>query len=95
MFNKKEYIDDKAIHIPIWMKVMPFVETCNLSQLRFKLDISYAHLHNVTHKLKEKGWLSVSKQKGFKNANKYEITDKAKKISQLCRDLLFEINNKK
>ena len=79
------------IYIPKWMIVLDGynkgISTLKLSSIT---NISYAHVHNITHELKELGYIKIIKSG---RVNKIIFTKEGKKVSKLCRTFIQELGD--
>lgn len=84
--------NDKIIIIPDFLVVMLAIDDLpgqSISEIHYKVKITYSHLHNIKKILLEKGWITITKD-GLKHLP--SLTEQGKEILQNTNALLKSLN---
>jgi predicted transcriptional regulator len=87
--NEEERI--MKIDYRIWMELILYIESGNLTKIARKMGYTYSHASNITGELVKKGWL---KKRLDRRTNTYTLTTKGKRVREACRTLLLEMGAK-
>lgn len=77
------------IKIPIWMKIMLFLESMNASQISYKVKSNYCVILKNIEGMQKEGF--VVKKEKTKRENEYYLTARGKKIKDACITLKQEL----
>ena len=76
------------IIIPSWIKLLPLLNKKNTSDVSYDTRITYSHVVKCANEFGNRKWVT-SKKKGRDRI--YKLTNKGKRIADLCERLTREI----